>query len=80
MRATLLGVVSRGDGCAKFNSPAVYGSVAKAYSWIQETVTKEMEDDTKCPKPKENNGYDYMDLSGPVRQTESKQFIMTTVD
>jgi len=49
VRATLLGVVSRGAGCAQFNSPAVYGSVSKAFEWIKETIAKEMGEDQACP-------------------------------
>ena len=72
-------MVSQRDGCAKFNSPAVYGSIVKAYSWIQETVTKEMKANTECPKPKQKSGQDYMDLAGLVRTTEPKHLIITTV-
>ena len=49
VRATLLGVVSRGAGCAQFNSPAVYGSVSRAFKWIKETIAKEMGKDQACP-------------------------------
>lgn len=49
VQATLLGVVSRGAGCAQFNSPAVYGSVSKAFEWIKETIAKEMGEDEACP-------------------------------
>jgi len=50
VRATILGVVSRGAGCAAFNAPAIYGSVSKNYGWIQEIVLKESKDTDKlCP-------------------------------
>jgi len=49
-RATILGVVSRGSGCAAFNAPAIYGSVSKNLDWIQEIVLKESKDKDKfCP-------------------------------
>ena len=50
MRATQIGVVSRGRGCAKFNSPAIFGSVKRAYGWIKEVVEKEMGGKGYCPK------------------------------
>ena len=49
-RATQIGVVSRGRGCAKFNSPAIFGSVKKVYKWIKEVVESEMEEKNYCPK------------------------------
>ena len=49
MRATQIGVVSRGRGCAKFNSPAIFGSVRKVYKWIKDTVEEEMEKKNYCP-------------------------------
>ena len=42
-------MVSRGAGCAQFNSPAVYGSVSRAFKWIKETIAKEMGEDNACP-------------------------------
>merc|ERR1719370_1255577 len=42
IRATQVGVVSRGDGCAQFNSPAIYVDVGKFYDWISTTVKKEL--------------------------------------
>jgi len=49
VRATLLGVVSRGAGCAQFNSPAIYGSVSRAFEWIKETIATEIGEDQACP-------------------------------
>jgi len=49
VRATQIGVVSRGRGCAKFNSPAIFGSVRKVYKWIKDTVEEEMEEKNYCP-------------------------------
>ena len=45
VRATLLGVKSRDMG--RFNSPAIYASVSRAFDWIQETIGKE--DQAYCP-------------------------------
>ena len=56
IRATLLGVVSRGAKCAEFNSPAVYGSVSKNFDWIKETIGKEMgKDEEACPADLKSN-------------------------
>ena len=56
IRATLLGVVARGAGCAQFNSPAVYGSVSKNFDWIKETIGKEMgKDEEACPADLKSN-------------------------
>jgi len=52
VRATQIGTVSRGDGCADFNAPAIFGSVKKALSWIKEVVEKEMKGKGYCPKKK----------------------------
>jgi len=49
VRATQIGTVSRGHGCAGFNHPAVFGSVKKSYDWIKEVVEKEMKGEY-CPK------------------------------
>ena len=62
VRATLLGVVSRGIGCAQFNSPAIYGSVSKAFDWIKDTIAKEMpKEDEACPADLK----DKVDISAP---------------
>jgi len=53
VRATQIGVVSRGRGCAKFNSPAIFGSVKSVYNWIKKTVEKNMDEKNFCPKKKE---------------------------
>jgi len=50
MRATQIGTVSRGHGCAGFNSPAVFGSVKMSFDWIKEVVEKEMKKEEFCPK------------------------------
>ena len=52
MKATQIGTVSRGAGCAFFNSPAIFGSVKKALSWIKEVIEKEMGGKEYCPKRK----------------------------
>ena len=49
MRATQIGVVSRGKGCAGFNDPAIFGSVQKVYKWIRKTVKKHRTDKNLCP-------------------------------
>jgi hypothetical protein len=61
VRATLLAVLSRGLGCARFNAPAVYGSVGRAFSWIRETIEKEMGGSAACPST--SRGQDYQDQS-----------------
>ena len=48
-RAIQIGVVSRGKGCAGFNTPAVYGSVKTIFTWIKETVEKNMKEKKFCP-------------------------------
>jgi len=50
MRATQIGTVSRGHGCAGFNSPAVFGSVKMSFDWIKEVVENEMKEEEFCPK------------------------------
>jgi len=49
VRATQVGVVSRGQGCAIFNSPAIYTDLAKFYDWISTTVKKELAGKKACP-------------------------------
>ena len=85
VRATLLGVVSRGAGCAEFNSPAVYGSVSKAFDWIKETIAKEMpKKDQACPADKNpaKKGSDYQDLppiaNRGLDDEEFKHYLMET--
>ena len=77
-RATLLGVVSRGIGCASFNSPAIYGSVVKAYDWIKETLTKESKAGGLCPASKEGNDYS-MDLRS-LEQSRTDSFVVDLDD
>ena len=48
VRATQIGVVSRGKGCAGFNDPAIFGSVRKIYKWIRKTVKKHKTDKNLC--------------------------------
>ena len=40
VRATQIGVVSRGKDCAGFNNPEVYVSVKKIYRWIRYIVKR----------------------------------------
>ena len=40
VRATQIGVVSRGEGCAGFNNPDIYVSVKKIYRWIRYIVKR----------------------------------------
>ena len=48
VRATQIGVVSRGRGCAGFNSPAIYGSVKQIHAWVRETVMKHKSNNNVC--------------------------------
>ena len=54
--------MSRGLGCAGFNSPAVFASVKKILPWIKETVENDRKKNKKrkslemlCPKKKNKN-------------------------
>ena len=54
--------MSRGLGCAGFNSPAVFASVKKILPWIKETVENDKKKNKKrkslemlCPKKKNKN-------------------------
>ena len=42
VRAYQIGVVSRGRGCANFNSPAIFGSVGRVLKWIRKIVHRAM--------------------------------------
>ena len=48
MRAFQIGTISRGIGCASFNSPGIFGSIKKSFSWIKETVENEMKNVGYC--------------------------------
>ena len=37
-KAYLLGIVSRGKGCANFNQPGIFTRVAKHFKWIKENM------------------------------------------
>ena len=37
-RATLIGVVSRGMGCAYFNHPGIYTRIKKYLNWIDSII------------------------------------------
>ena len=37
-RVYLIGVVSRGTGCAIFNRPGIYTRISKHLSWIHKTI------------------------------------------
>ena len=50
MRATQIGVVSRGLGCAGFNMPAIFASVKMVFPWIKNIVEEEMKEIPFCLK------------------------------
>ena len=50
VRAVQIGCVSRGAGCAAFNSPAIYTSVKNIYDWIKKTVTDNANTSNYCRK------------------------------
>ncbi|CAG5113546.1 Oidioi.mRNA.OKI2018_I69.chr2.g7642.t1.cds [Oikopleura dioica] len=50
-RATLVGVISRGNGCALEGYPGIYSSIAHSYSWIQEIVGAEKIEDFEDEEP-----------------------------
>ena len=45
VRATQIGVVSRGEDCAGFNNPAIFVSVKKIYRWIRYIVRRHKSND-----------------------------------
>jgi len=49
VKATQLGVVARGSGCATFNDPGIYTRVSAIYEWIKETVKAAAGDAQLCP-------------------------------
>ena len=48
MKATQIGVVSRGWICGGFNSPGIYSRVSKVVDWIKTMVEEEMEKENYC--------------------------------
>ena len=73
-----MGVVSRGIGCASFNSPAVYGSVVKAYDWIKDVLTKEAKAGGLCPASKGGSDYS-MDLKS-LEQSRTDSYVVDLED
>ena len=39
-KATVIGVVSRGDDCASFNSPGVYTKIRPHLDWINDHIAE----------------------------------------
>ena len=39
-RAVLIGLVSRGEGCANFNRPGIYTRIKYHLKWIHQTIKK----------------------------------------
>ena len=54
MRATQIGIVSRGRGCADYNAPAIFGSVIKIMDFIEDILSKEMNSSVICPKSEQS--------------------------
>jgi len=48
IRATQIGVVSRGKDCGVFNTPGFYTRVSKIYDWLKKTIEKNKEDTDFC--------------------------------
>ena len=46
MRATQIGILSRGRGCSGFNEPSVFVSVKEMYDWIKAMVAEHKSNDT----------------------------------
>jgi secreted trypsin-like serine protease len=45
-RATLVGVISKGEGCARMGYPGIYTHLAKLRGWVDKCVNNP--DDTHC--------------------------------
>jgi len=52
IRATQIGVVSRGKDCGVFQKPGIYTRVSKIYDWLKQTIEENKEDTEMCPSSK----------------------------
>ena len=74
VRATQIGIVSRGEGCANFNNPGIYTNIMKMYSWIKKTINKHKSSNNLCYAKKET-GQDYESQDNSQRH----QIVLTSV-
>ena len=59
IRATQIGIVSRGDGCANFNAVGIYTNIVEMYSWIRKSISKHSKSSNNLCYAKKETGQDY---------------------